>query len=113
MVHHLPAAEQDESRVMLKSRGEVMDFHPALSLPAHEFDFFCGQMLSANDSRGAIIFLEPIVDDQTLVAEFFRHWRARIWRWVLDVGPIHVAPGKFEIRLNRCARIARTADDQS
>ena len=46
-------------------------------------------------------------------AEVLRHRRARVRRGMLDVGPVDVATGEFEIGLDRLARVVGVADDQA
>src|SRR5580658_5936543 len=57
MGEHLPSLEQDETRVMSKRSGYVVNLHPALSFPAHELHFLGRQVLRAHHCRGAVVFL--------------------------------------------------------
>src|SRR3984893_19260549 len=81
---------------MAKDCGNVVGLHPALGLPAHEFNFFCRKVLGADHGSSAVVFLEPLVLDQSLITELFGHGRSRIRCWVLDVGPVNVAAGRIE-----------------
>lgn len=90
-----------------------MKFHPAFSSPAQKFNLFGGQVLGAHHGGGAVLFLKPLIHNQPLLAEFLGHGCARIRRWMLNIRPVHITAGKFEIGFNRLARIARAADDQS
>ncbi len=90
-----------------------MNFHPAFSSPAQKFNLFGGQVLGAHHGGGAVLFLKPLIHNQPLLAEFLGHGCARIRRWMLNIRPVHITAGKFEIGFNRLARIARAADDQS
>src|SRR5271154_2801779 len=98
---------------MLEDRGEVVKLHPALRLPAHEFYFFGGQVLGSPHGRGAALSPEPLVHDQALIAEVFGHGGARIRGWVLNVRPVDVMTGKFEVRFDRVTGIAPIAEEQS
>src|SRR5258708_33059286 len=80
---------------MAKDCGNVVGLHPALGLPAHEFNFFCGKVLGADHGSSAVVFLEPLILAQSLIAEVFGHGRSRIRRWALDVGPLTVASGRL------------------
>ena len=113
MGQHLRTVGEDEPRVMPKNRRNVVSFHPALGLPAQEFDFLWGKVLGTHDSCGAIVFLETFVLDKPLVAEVLGHGSAGIGRGMLDIGPIYVAAGEFEIGLDGLASVAGTADDQT
>src|ERR1700722_61229 len=108
---HLPAAEQDELRVMLQRHGYVLNLHPSFGFPAHEFHFLGWQVFGADDCRGAVVFLEPLIHDQSLITEIFGHGRARVRGWMLNVGPVHIAAGEFEIRFDGLFCVAGTADD--
>ena len=53
------------------------------------------------------------IHDQSLLAEVFRHGRARIRRGMLNVRPVHVAAREFEVGFDRLARVVGIADDQA
>ncbi len=99
---HVP---QHEPRIARMTAGNVPQLHPTFGAPTHELDVFGGEMFAPHDRGCAVVFLEPIVDDQLSSLEVLRHRRARIRCWMLYVGPVHVSTGKRQILLNRLAGI--------
>src|SRR5215469_11488110 len=67
----------------------VAQLHPALRPPPEELHFVRREMFGPDDRRGAVVFFEPLVDDQPAVSQILGHWRTRIRRGVLDVRPVH------------------------
>ena len=55
---------QDEERAVAKRRREVAQLHPALGPPAQELDLVRRQVLGPHHRGGAVVLLEPVVDDQ-------------------------------------------------
>ena len=70
-------------------------------------------MLRSNHSGRAVIVRHVFVDNQVLLAELLRHRGARVRCRMLNVRPVDIPPGEFEIRLDRFTRVVRIADDQA
>src|SRR3984893_5492221 len=69
-------------------------------------------MFGPDDRGGAVVFLEPLVDDQPAVPEILGHRRAWVWRGVLDVRPVHISSGEFKVGFDRLAGVTGAADDE-
>ena len=87
--------------------------HPALGPPADEFDLIGFEVLGFHDGGRAVVLLDAFIHDKTAGSELSGHRRTGVRRRVLDVGPVHVLPGKGEIRFDRFARVVRVADDDA
>src|SRR6266567_4548359 len=70
-------------------------------------------MAGPDNGSGAVVFFETLVLNQALLAEFPGHWCPRIGRGMLDIGPVDIAAGEFEIGFDRLAGVAGISDNQS
>src|SRR5262245_10599795 len=112
MPQHLDTVAQREQRRVRQGHREMLELDPALGLPAQKLDLVRLEMRGSHHRGGAVVLLEPLVDDETLVAKGLRHRGSRIGRRVLDVRHVDVAADEVQVGLDRLARISRIADDQ-
>ena len=91
----------------------MAQLYPALHVPTHELNLQRRDIPSANNSRGSVVLLEIVVHDQAERAKIRSHRRARIWRWMLDVGPVDIAACEFEIGFDGFRSVAGISDNQS
>src|SRR4030095_12461506 len=70
-------------------------------------------MIGAYYCRRTVVVLRIVVDDQSAATKILSHRRARVRGRMLNVGPVDVMPRKFEIGLDRFARVVRVADDET
>src|SRR6476469_10604284 len=88
-------------------------FHPSLRLPPQKLDVQRGEMLAPDNGGGSVVVAHVFVDDEPTVAELFGHRCAGIRSRMLNVRPVDVSTGEFEIRLDRLACVVRVADDEA
>ena len=113
MGHHPMAVPKHEPRIVAYRGGHVPHLHPALRLPAQKLNLFGLQVRTAGDRRGAVVFLDALIDDKTAFDEVARHRRPGIRCRVLDVRPVDVLARKSQIGRNRLARVVGVADDEA
>src|SRR4029077_4315716 len=107
---HFRRVPQQEEWAAGERGRHVAQPHPALRPPPQELDLVRREMYGPDDRGSAVVFLEPLVDNQPAVPEILGHWRARVRRGVLDVGTVHVFSGEFKIGFDRLAGVAGASD---
>src|SRR5215469_3595014 len=113
MRHHLWGMSQYKPWVVPKRHGHVANLHPALRLPAQKFNFIGFHVVGSYDRGRAIVLFEMVVHDQAALLEIVGHWCTRVWRGMLDIGPVDVLTSERKIGFDRFARVIGIADDQS
>src|SRR5215216_209297 len=78
MGQHPMSVAQHEPRIVRDGRGQMANLHPALRLPAHEFDLVWFEMCVANYRGRAVVLLDLMIDDESLAEEVARHRRSRV-----------------------------------
>src|SRR5438445_3004700 len=109
---HLEPVAQREERRMDQGHREMLELDPPIGPPSQEFDLVRVEVRRSHHSGGAVVVLEPLVDDESLLPERLRHRRARIGRRMLDVRYVDVPAGEGQIGLDRLARVLGVAHDE-
>ena len=90
----------------------MRELHPPVRPPAEELHLLGFERRGLDDRCRSIVFLEPVVDDESASLEILRHRRTGVRRRVLNVRPVDVPPGEREVGLDRFPRVIRIPDDQ-
>src|SRR5215204_2377814 len=112
MAQHLWPVAQRKPRTMKQDYRKMTKFHPALRPPSQKLNCLRRQMIGSDDCSGTVVFFCVLIDDQPAFVKLLRHSRAWVRRRVLNVRPIDVALGEFEISLDRLTRVSGIADDE-
>src|SRR6266478_8379437 len=113
MRHHADAVAHREARAVEQRGRQVAELHPSFRAPPEKLDLLGGEVLAAYHRRGPVVFLDVLADDQPPLAKVLGHRRSRIRGGMLDVRVVHVPARELQVRLDRFARVARIAHDQS
>src|SRR5262249_18495322 len=68
MPQHLDTVAQRELRRVHQGHRQMLELDPALGLPAQKLDLVRFEVRGPYDRGGAVVLLEPLVDDEALVA---------------------------------------------
>ncbi len=100
MAEHFMRDPHHENRAVTEDGRDVMDLHLTLGPPAHEFNLIGRKIVAAHNGRGSIIFLPPLTHDQIARPQLCAQRSAGVGGRVLNVRPIDVPAGKFEVGFN-------------